>query len=165
MIILAFLQNQWFENPELTRRMYAEHPERRNRYIQAFLFMGCLSGRRLKEALGQDLCGQIIWEEASPQIAGHSAAAFPPDPKHIAQAIENFKPDIILAFGRIASDGLEEAIRKLSNVGDNFVNGWPEHVPFTIIKGPHPASRGLELPAQLRKVKQELDGVMSGSSG
>lgn len=40
MRIVAFLQNQWFKDPEGVKAMFAQHPERRERYISAFLFMG-----------------------------------------------------------------------------------------------------------------------------
>lgn len=63
MTIVVILQNQWFKDPEGIRAMFAEHPERRERYIEAFLFMGCLTGKRLRSAFGDELCDEIIWEE------------------------------------------------------------------------------------------------------
>lgn len=97
MKILAFLQNQWFKDPEGVKAMFAEHPERRERYIEAFLFMGCLTGRRLKSALGEELCNQIVWEEISPEIGGHASSKFPPDLAHI---IGKHKPDVVIRVWR-----------------------------------------------------------------
>lgn len=124
MKILAFLQNQWFHNPEAIKAQFARRPEMRNALIGTYLFMGCLTGRRLAAALGDDLCDQIIWEECSPEIGGKSSAAFPADLKHIRHAITEHMPDLILAFGKLAGD----ALRTLK----------PSQ---PVIYGPHPAAR------------------------
>jgi hypothetical protein len=130
MKILAILQNQWFKDPEGVKKMYEEHPERRNRYIEAFLFMGCLSGKRLEKAFGQELCGKIIWEEASPQIAGFASAVFPADPDHICKALIDHKPQMVLTFGKIATDGFQAALKL-----------HPEPIKFYHLSGPHPAAK------------------------
>src|SRR4051812_41878052 len=101
--VLAFLQNQWFRNPEKVQRMYEENPEHRNDYIRHFLFMGCLTGRRLEQALGEPLCQRIIWEEASPEVGGYASSVFAPDLDHMRKAVEKFSPDIVIAFGKVAA--------------------------------------------------------------
>src|SRR5262245_3366222 len=102
MTILAILQNQWLKDPEAVQQIYDRHLDRRNCLIAMYLFMGCLTGRRLQEAFGE-LCEDIVWEEASPKVGGSSASKFPADPQHIAGAIEKHRPDMILCFGAIAA--------------------------------------------------------------
>lgn len=143
MIILAFLQNQWFRDPDAARRAFARHPDQRNRLIGMYLFMGCLTGRRLTMTLGEELCDQIIWEECSPEVGGQSSAAFPADIEHMRNAIALHKPDVILAFGRIAERGLE-------GIG----------VRPPLIIGPHPAARAGAIEG-LRAVRTLLDKLIA----
>jgi hypothetical protein len=150
MVILAFLQNQWFRDPEGIEQMFKEKPERRNRYIQAFLFMGCLTGRRLKDALGEQLCDDIIWEEASPKVGGRSSSLFPADLKHICSALITHRPDIVLAFGKIAVEGVRAAIKL-----DEFEN-HPEPLTFQLFTGPHPAARTDPMP-RLREIADRIN--------
>lgn len=124
MKILAFLQNQYFKNPEKVREIYARRPNHRNKLIASFLFAGCLTGRRLRESLGPELCSAIIWEEASREIGGHSGSVFEPDLEHIRQSISDHAPDLILCFGKVAGNALKQL-----------------HLAQPIIYGPHPASR------------------------
>lgn len=139
MRIMAFLQNQWFKDPEGVKAMFAEHPERRERYIAAFLFMGCLTGRRLQSVFGEDLCDGIIWEEASAEVGGHSRSLFAADRQHMMSVIKKHNPTIILSFGKIASEGLRSL---------------PIDIP--VIYGPHPAARNGAVEG-LRKMRQELE--------
>jgi len=138
MKILAFLQNQWFKNPERVKAIMERNPERRNQLIGTYLFMGCLTGRRLTDALGEKLCYEIIWEECSKEVGGKSAASFPADFAHICEAINKHNPDVIIAFGKTASD----ALRKIS--------------PYQkVIHGPHPAAR-LGATEGLKELAKEL---------
>src|SRR5580704_11561463 len=90
MTILAFLQCQWFKDPDRARRLlarYCDDEERgRNRFLRDMLFLGCLTGKRLQAVFGE-MCSKITWEEASDNIAGKSSGVFPADPQHMAQAI------------------------------------------------------------------------------
>lgn len=104
--ILAILQNQWFKDPDRVRRLYDRYPDRRTAINRQLLFLQSKTGNILTSAFGQELVDAIVWEEASPQIGGHSGAVFPPDRAHIAQAIADHQPDIVLAFGRMAHEGL-----------------------------------------------------------
>lgn len=149
MKILAILQNQWFKDPEGIKQMYEENPERRNRYIQAFLFMGCLTGKRLQKAFGEELCDLIIWEEASPKIAGHASASFPPDPEHICKALLQHRPGIVLTFGKIATEGVLAASK---------LDAWQNHlepINFQLLSGPHPAARTDPMP-RLREMAERV---------
>lgn len=162
MIILAFLQNQWFKDPDGVRAMYQEHPERRNRYIQAFLFMGCLTGRRIKAAFGEALCNQIIWEEASPEVGGQAYSSFPADPKHIAKVIVENKPNLVLSFGKIASDGLanvfEQELAWKVNTSVQEINFKSDllGLDLKIITGPHPANRDSKTPTNLSEMANKV---------
>lgn len=138
MKIVAFLQNQWYRDPEGAKAMFARHPERRERYISAFLFMGCLTGKRLQSVFGEELCDGIVWEEISPEIGGHASSKFPADIAHITRVLETHKPTAVLAFGKIAGD----ALRSMSI-------GW------AVIYGPHPAARNGAIEG-LRKMREEL---------
>lgn len=125
--ILAFMQNQWFKNPAAVRAMFERHPYKRNEIIKRLLFAGCVSGQRLRAAFGMNLCNAIIWEEASPQLAGQSSGAFEADLDHIVASIRQHDLDAIICFGKIASD----AIRQI------------EITPrIHVFHSPHPASRG-----------------------
>jgi hypothetical protein len=142
-MILAFLQNQWFRQPERVRAMYDERPDLRNEYIRHFLFMGCLTGKRLSAAFGEDICHEhIIWEEVSPEIGGAASSKFPADFEHIGTAIYKYKPRIIVALGKSASDALEGMLGM-------------ERPPIRLICGPHPAARNNPMP-RLREIGDEL---------
>lgn len=146
MVILAFLQNQWFKDPEGVKAMMAEHPERRQRYIEAFLFMGCLTGRRLQSAFGEELCDAITWEEISPEIGGQASAKFPPDPIHIAKIIDQFQPNVIVALGSLAHDGIRYHLAT-------------HNYKCSVFYGPHPAARQNPMPA-LVEIARQLRGLL-----
>lgn len=144
------MQNQWFRNPDHVRRLLARDsdPMRaeklRRRMIAYALFAGCKSGRMLRATFG-GLCDTIVWEEASREIGGRAADAFPADIVHLRAVIAGLKPDVILVFGTIAADGL-------SRLGD---------VGAPVIKGPHPAARRGTTPAELRAMAFELRALIS----
>lgn len=148
---VAFMQNQWFKDPARAKAFLEARPDCREGFIKRALFMGCLSGRRLEEGLGVDLCQRIIWEEASDKIGGQSAAAFPADPAHIRRVLEKHEPRVAVAFGRIAEDGLE------------FTRRWrvtaeqPNPNPQIIITGPHPAARGPGVMETLKRIRRNLE--------
>jgi hypothetical protein len=150
--ILAFLQNQWFRDPDGVRRIYERHPEARNDLIKRFLFMGCLTGRRLQAAFGVDFCSKIVWEEASPEVGGHSSSAFKADHHHIRTAIVRHMPPeddlhyVVLAFGKIAGDAVE-------TVMDNL--GCEKGPTIRTYYGPHPAARQNPMPA-LKSMAERL---------
>lgn len=149
--VVAFLQNQWFKNPDAARRTYQQHAgdnlECQARLHAMFLFMGCLTGRRIKKVFG-DAVDWIVWENVSKEIGGQSSSAFPADPAHMVRVIEHYKPKIVLAFGRIAKDAL-------LNLGDSK-HLFAAPVPFTLIVGPHPAARGAEVPDQIRVMAENF---------
>lgn len=141
MKVLAFLQNQWFHDPDHVREILKRTPQARRRIIHYALFSGCRTGRVLKAGLGEEWCRKIVWEEASPEIGGEASSVFPADPAHILKAIEEVKPTVILALGKIASD----AMFSLTPNG------------MTLITGPHPTARGVHTLPALRVIRTNLD--------
>lgn len=143
MTILAFMQNQWFKNPERVRRLFARHPQR-ERIIEALLFAGCKSGRVLKKVFGEALCGTIVWEEASPEIGDRASSVFRADRAHIEAALAKHKPNIVLTFGAVAAGGLA-------------LTGYPVE---RAICGPHPAARQPDVLERLRVMRERLEERM-----
>jgi hypothetical protein len=151
--ILAFMQNQWFRDPDKVRSMLEreQDPVRRERLrrslIKYALFAGCKSGRVLRKHFG-DLCDEIHWEEASPQIGGRASDAFPPDLVHMAAVIAGLKPDLIITFGKVAAEGLAQ-------LGE---------ITAAIVAAPHPAARhptaGAELTAAAVRLRLKLEAVV-----
>lgn len=144
MKIVAFMQNQWVKDPARLQAMIDRAPdpeERRRGFITTLLFMGCVTGRRLRTYLGRDLCGQIIWEEASREITGSASAKVTADLVHIERVISQEKPDVIITFGSIARD----ALRAL-----------PESVTEEVrcVASPHPAARNQLDQARFREAMQ-----------
>lgn len=137
--ILALLQNQWFRDAERAAKLldqYIKHEggywEGRARFSRDMLFMGCLTGRRIEKAFGDELCdyGGMVFEETSPQLGGKSGAVFPPDEKHLLGLLDYHKPGLIVAFGKVASAGLQ--LPALA----------PQLSAVQIIETCHPAARG-----------------------
>lgn len=69
MIVLAFLQNQWFHRPERMEELLQGRHYKGDRelFIRTFLFFRCTTGKRLQRAFGEDWCGKIVWDEVSPR--------------------------------------------------------------------------------------------------
>lgn len=142
MKVLAFLQNTWVRDVPRCEAILAELSVRdRRRVQQAWLFMGCLTGRRLKAAFGEDGVYDIEWDNASPRLGGVACSVFPPDPDHIRAALEEVQPDVVLVFGKVAEAGVAP-----------LWNG-------PLLRGPHPAARGSEVPAMLRAMAVELAAI------
>lgn len=104
---LAYMQNMWVRDPQRMRDMIARYGEGyRVRMIERLLFAGCLSGQRLRSAFGDELLRTIQWEEASREIAGDPKTICDPDPEHIRETLDAYKPSVVLTFGRVASDAV-----------------------------------------------------------
>jgi hypothetical protein len=129
-LAVAFLQNMYAAEPERLREIITKHGELARRLaVRRFLFGGCRTGRRLQAAFGS-MIDSIHWDESTPQIAGDTKTIFPADIEHMRRIVGEFKPRVVLTFGRIAGDAVEAA--------------WAGPV----IKCPHPTARGMAvLPA------------------
>lgn len=141
-VVVAFMQNMWLRNPErfkqrLARMPWHERDDYRLQFIRRALFAGCLSGRRLKAAFGE-ICAEIIWEEASPEIADNPKTICLPVPRHIECVLEHHNPDIVITFGKLAGDAVEKL--------------WPAK----LIRVCHPAARQPDTIQKLKAAADEL---------
>jgi hypothetical protein len=80
------------------------------------------TGRRLKEMIPDGVEYRVI--NASPAIGNNAKSCYDPDTEHIKTLVEQIKPDIICACGRMAQKGCK-------SLGYDF------------IETPHPAWRQL----------------------
>ncbi len=143
--ILAFLQNMWLNEPDRARASIEKYGESyRRRLIVFALFAGCLTGRRLKKAFGEELCRQIVWEEASKVIEDKASTFVPPDLEHMLARCRDEKPDIVILFGKANAALCKDVLLAIA----------PNHV----ICAPHPAARQVDVPEQLAKVGKYLRG-------
>lgn len=143
MIILAVLQNMWVKDPDRVREILTRTPEARRRMITYSLFAGCRTGRVLKQIFGDDCPRRFVWDEASREVAGDSKVVFPADLDHLRTLLVDVKPNIVLAFGRVASDALAQLV--------------PGH---DLLVGPHPTARQPDTLARLKLMADCLDNML-----
>ncbi len=150
--VLAFLQNQWFQDPPYIRRVMASSsdPERYRRRLASYaLFAGCKSGRVLRYHLGDHWCDRITWENASKEIGDVASSVFPADLHHISLRIEEEKPDIVIGFGKVACDALDTIRIRMF-----------KHLPFIeYMVAPHPTARFIDVGASLRSIRTQLQNL------
>jgi|SRR6185369_307404 len=144
MKIVAFLQNMWVRNPAKARAMIQRDPtgKLREKLIAYALFAGCLTGRRLKAALGEDYCSRIVWDECSPTIADNPKDYHAPDQRHIEAVIQKHQPDVVICFSKPACAVVRAACREDAMI----------FIPCC-----HPAARGNEPLAQIKAVRLVLE--------
>lgn len=140
MVVVAFLQNQWFKEPEKMESLQVRMG--RERFVRTFLFWSCLTGKRLRKAFTEEICDEIIWEEASDKIGGKASSAYPADPVHIQAVLDKHKPDVVLTFGSIAGP----ALQKIKDGG----------ATWHLISGPHPVARGAGICERLTVMAESL---------
>lgn len=143
--VLGFLQNTWVNDVPRCQKILDEcGSQSERRYMTtAWLFMGCLTGRRLEAVFGADVVREIVWDNASPKLAGMSSGRFPPDSEHIRSVLDEIRPGIVLAFGRVAQKGI------LS------LWGGP------VVCGPHPTARGAETLPAMRDMARQLRALQT----
>jgi hypothetical protein len=123
-VALAFLQNMWVKDPARVQAIIAENGEEyRRKLTRRLLFAGGLTGRRIRAAFGDELLQHVEFEEASPEIAGDSRRICQPDPDHIRAQLTYHRPQLVITFGRVASDAVAPI--------------WTGPT----LKAPHPAAR------------------------
>jgi hypothetical protein len=153
MKVVAFLQNMWFRDPERSQKLLEMYESReadgRERFVRDFIFFGCLTGRRLLTAFGDEMRWSIVWEEASRAIHGHSSAAPPADPQHMNAVMLKHQPAVVLLFGKIAQSG--------------YVLCEYRHriLPVHIIALPHPAARGGNVISELAAGAKRLREILT----
>lgn len=114
--IVAFLQNQWWKNPERVKKQIADHadPEKYRLRLIRYGLSICTTGKRLEKYLlptiGPKIWEQILWENSSRHIGGKSSSAFPADPKHMRSVLNVEQVKVVLCFGKIAKEGLDKVI-------------------------------------------------------
>ena len=139
---LAFLQNQWFRRPNVVEQVYKRNPEHYFSLTATYLFMGCVTGRRLTHAFG-DARDDILWANASPKIYGNSSKRASFDVDHMYQKyVEAERPKIIILFGNVAQKGWN-MLERLNKVSPN---------DYDLIQAPHPANRSADVVEQLEEV-------------
>jgi len=152
--ILAIMQNMWLTRPEDHEAALAHAEELRGaegrekfrrRFIHRALFAGCLSGRVLKKHLGT-LCDSIIWEEASRVVTNSASACPPADLGHLWATINETKPDIVITFGKIASDAVDSLLSPAFSFERKFLDR-----AVSFIQSPHPAARGAAMQESVRE--------------
>ncbi len=158
MKIVAFLQNMWVRSDRTKAQVERWDPvsDQRERMIAYALFAGCLTGRRLKQALGTDLCQQIIWQEASPQVTTDPKLYCPPDDQHIKNVLQKHQPTHVVCFTETGYS----AIWRMCELRRNII----------CIRSCHPAARGPLTMAKVEGVRYLLTGTsplpgMPGASG
>lgn len=144
MNVVAFMQNMWVKDPVRVKALIAKYGDNyRLRLIHFALFAGCVSGRRLKAAFGDELCSRITWEESSRVITGRANEAPPADPEHITAVLAHFNPAVVICFGKIAGDAVPRLFRG------------------TTILAPHPAARQPDTVAKLEESARWLSAAIA----
>ncbi len=141
--IVGILQNTWARDPDRVRLMLDRHPrDWQRRYETCLLFMGCLTGRRLRAAF-RDLTNRIVWTNACSDIGGKSNSCPPVDAEFLQREMVELSPDIVLLFGQVAARVFDSL--KIESVA--------------VIRGPHPASRKTDVAMELSRMFVELNAV------
>lgn len=146
--VLGLLQNEWvYDPPRLKKAMeFSNNPEAfRRRMISYALFAGCKTGRVLVSAFGDTWRQRITWENASKEIGDVASSAFPADVPHIVARIQEELPDVVIAFGKVAQEGMAEAIHR--NLVENVL----------VIRAPHPCARHSTVLEELRAARRRLE--------
>ena len=141
MKIVALLQNMWVLPRSL--QTVAQHPpvsDQRERLIHYALFAGCLTGRRLKAALGEELCEAIVWQEANPTVATDAKKYFPPDREHLRAVLAKHQPDVVVCFTKAGEATIREVM--------------PPEIKF--VPCVHPACRHESTMTKLRELRTLL---------
>lgn len=154
--VLGVLQNQWFYDPPRIQKMIdtADNPETMRRRLCTWaLFAGCKSGRVLRTLLGDEWCNRIVWENASLHMGDVSSSVFPADMAHLTKLLCIEQPGIVVAFGKVAQDGVEQALRLGPSSPDGGTAGP------VVLHAPHPAARNDDTYEQIRQLRKQLDKI------
>lgn len=147
MIVLAVLQNMYVNDPERVKAIIERTPQARRRMLTYALFAGCRTGRVLKQVFGEDCPRRFIWDESTREIAGDTRTVYPADYEHLRAVLAEVKPDVVLAFGKVASGALAGLVP-----GEKLVIG------------PHPTARQPDTMRRLRWMAEALENMCSSST-
>ena len=131
--LLVILQNAYGVTEKRRKQLTSER-------LWLYALWKSQTGRRLKEMLPSNFNIKII--NASEQIGCYSSALFPPDKNYLRTKIDEFQPNVILACGRIAQQGLKAL-----------------NISYTA--GPHPAWRLLSK-IKTEEIKLTLEKQLNG---
>ena len=153
MKILVFLQNMWVKNPDRVKKILDKNPELWNSLCKDFLFMGCITGKRIQNAFGE-LIEFMIFDETTKEIADSPKTIYKPDYMHIMNSVKLNKPNIILTFGNIAFDAVKTSYKMSPG---NFATE-------TIIKCIHPAARQPQTIYELNYIADSIRDLIKSDS-
>lgn len=143
-VIVAFLQNMWVKDVARHQKLLAQFGEiYRRKMMNYALFAGCMTGKRLKAAFGDELCKRIIWEEASRVVTSTPSESPPADPVHIAAVLEQYKPTLVICFGKTASNAVPPLFK-----GTSFI-------------APHPTARRIDTVTKLEQTAKWLQAAIA----
>lgn len=104
--IVAFMQNPWF--PPGTDRRHVDRYTTDQEFHRRILARS-MSGVRLMSALGPALFNAIWWDNVAPTATEESSGISEIDMGHVETALTEQRPDLILAFGRVAEAALDKS--------------------------------------------------------
>jgi len=145
----------WVKNPLKVKKILAKNPEKWNEICKDLLFMGCITGKRIKAAFG-DLTDNMIFDETTKEIADNPKVVLKADLSHISDTIKRINPDIIITFGKHA----ENALMSMYKSGVIYYHSTP--VPKHIFNAPHPAARQPETIVKLKVIAKMVWHVTEG---
>ena len=154
MTILAFFQNMWVESPKAVYKMLdrnKDNPMFWNQTCKNLMFMGCKTGRVLRQAFG-DLADKMIYDECTKEICNNPKTIPKADYKHIRETIKRIKPEIIITFGEVAFKAVNWEHGRLRN-------------PAVLIKCPHPAARQVDTATTLRMTAEAIQEYIKYNKG
>ena len=131
--IVAFLQNQWWKDPERVRDMLVKssEPEKLRRRFLVYGLQGCKSGKMLAKhiapAIGAEAFKSIYWENVSREMGDRSSSKFPADIDFIQKTLVDQSPRIVLCFGKVASDAVGKFINEYYVVGEDLFVLYADH--------------------------------------
>lgn len=140
--VVIFLQNQWFPEPERWRnRMLSAG---RHRYLEASLFHSCKTGQVLRRCGFPCFKDDVLYENVSLEISGKPTHVCKPDIEHVLSTIEFHAPELVIALGAVAEEGVVEIHRSRAT---------------PCLFGPHPAARQA-VDEKLQLIASAIDCVL-----
>lgn len=127
----------------------------RARFVRDMLFFGCLTGKRIRQAFGEELLESFVFEEVSTQIGSHPSSVFPPEEEHVLQVLTTFKPHVVVTFGAVAKAAV-------------LLPGPAQYIRndvLCVLYAPHPAARGADVVQRLRNVATGVQALINGLKG
>ncbi len=135
---LAILQNQWgpkAHDPDypsrlarlesLTPEAYADHVRR------CLAWSRCRTYQRLVKEFGEAAFASISWTNASRNAGATASSKFAPSASHLDATLRALRPDVVIAFGKVAAEGIEAWVRTPESTS----------ISFELILAPHPVAR------------------------